>query len=191
MIVLVCIGLGLALRFASGRHLADLGGVHLWGEGALLALLVVQLVLPSLTLTGAGARVAFLAWAATFPLTAGVAWVNRREPGMAMLGLGLILNFAAIASNGGMPVFASAAALAKPGIHALSIPATDFIHVLGTSASRLPWLGDVIPITGPAPVRSVVSAGDVLLFAGIIGFLGAAHGPVGRRPVVEKQESAA
>ena len=190
MIVLICVTLGLALRLLSGRRVSEIGAVGLRGETALIVLLAAQLALPSILIAGME-RIAYFAWLGTFPCIVVIAWANRRAPGMAMLGLGLLLNFTVIASNGGMPVFSAAALVAKPGMIALALPAGDFIHVLGTATTRLPWLADVIPIPGPSWLRSVASAGDLLLFAGIAVFLGAANGPTAGRHATDKQESAA
>lgn len=185
MIVLICIALGIALRLLSGRRLSEIGSVGLRGEMALIVLLAAQLALPSVRLAGAE-RIGYYAWLGTFPCIIVIAWANRRAPGMAMLGLGLLLNFAVIASNGGMPVFSSAALIAKPGLLALTLPTGDFVHVVGTVSTRLPWLGDVIPIPGPSWLRSVASAGDLLLFAGIVVFLGAARGHAGEGRAVDQ-----
>jgi len=54
------------------------------------------------------------------------------------------------------------------------IAATDFVHVAASAATRLPWLADVIPVTGPSWLRSVASPGDLMLFAGIVAFLAVA-----------------
>ena len=172
MILVVCLTLGLSLRVLSGRRFSDLAHVRLQGETTLLLLLVLQALLPLLRLTGGAARLVFYAWLATFPLLAWVAWLNRKQPGMAILGVGLLLNFAVIAANEGMPVFPSAVAAATGvAVGIRSIPIGDFVHVIGSSASRLPWLADVLPIPGPAWLRSVASPGDCLLFVGIVAYL--------------------
>jgi hypothetical protein len=144
------------------------------GEGFLLGLLVAQVSVPLLRLTGPGARVAYYCWLATFPFMASIAWLNRRSPGMAILGSGLLLNFVVIAANGGMPVFGEAIAVLKAGVQTAVIPPTDFVHVLGTAATHVPWLADVIPLPGPSWLLAIASPGDLLLSAGIVAFLGAA-----------------
>lgn len=179
MIILACLLLGLLLRVAAGRRLSGLGLVRLRGETALLALLVAQALLPLVRLSGTAARVGFPVWLATFPLLVGVAWVNRRHRGMFVLGLGLALNFLVIALNGGMPVFAEAVTAVSSARGAGAIPAGDFVHILGTAATRLPWLADVIPLPGPSWLRSVPSAGDLLLYVGVMGFLVGAEPAMG------------
>jgi len=179
VIILACLLLGLLLRVAAGRRLSDLGLVRLRGESALFALLIVQALLPLVRLSGTAARFGFAAWLATFPLLIGVTWVNRKQMGMVVLGVGLVLNFAVIAFNGGMPVFAEAVAGVSTATGAGAIPAGDFVHVLGTVGTRLPWLADVIPLPGPSWLRSVPSAGDLLLYVGVVGFLVGAERAMG------------
>lgn len=176
MILAACLIIGLLLRVASGRSLSDLASVGLRGESLLVGLLLLQVLPAWIPLTGTPARIAYFVWLATFPCMAAVAWLNRRQPGMAMLGVGLLLNFAVIGLNGGMPVAGPAIAAAKPSLGGIPITATDFVHVAATAATRLPWLADVIPVPGPSWLRSVASPGDCLLFAGIVAFLAAASG---------------
>jgi hypothetical protein len=168
-----------------------LSSAKLRGETLLLALLVSQAALPLVQLDGIAARIAYYVWVATFPCMIAVAWINGRQPGMPMLGLGLLLNLAVISVNGGMPVFGAAVQVVKASSQALAIPAGDFIHVIGGEGTWLPWLADVIPLPAPSWLRAVASPGDLLLFAGIVAFVGMA-GPRDSTSLsrVEKQESA-
>ncbi len=136
-------------------------------------MLVVQATLPLLQLTGTPARFAYYGWLATFPCMLFVAWLNRREPGMLILGIGLLLNLIVVAWNGGMPVFGDAVRIVNAS-PLPAIPAGDFVHVLGTAAAHLPWLADIIPLPGPNWLRVVASPGDLMLFAGIVAFVGMA-----------------
>ena len=95
-------------------------------------------------------------------------------PGVLVIAAGLLLNLAVVALNGGMPVMAGAAAAA--GLHGqLSVPAGDFVHVVGLPGTRLPWLADVITLPGPTPMRLVASPGDLLLYEGVATFLAGAR----------------
>ena len=81
-----------------------------------------------------------------------------------LIALGWAMNAAPIAANGGMPVSRDAMRIAgiddRP-----DVTADDFRkHVEATPAASLLVLGDVIPIPG---LGIVVSAGDVVLAAGI------------------------
>jgi hypothetical protein len=172
VILAVCLALGILLRLASGRTVSEIGHVRLHGEAALLALLCVQAVLPLVRLTGALAVTAFWLWLATFPMLIGIAYWNRSHPGMLVIAAGLLLNLLVVSVNGGMPVMATAAAAA--GLQGqLSLPSGDFIHAVGTTATRIPWLADAVPLPGPIWARFVPSVGDLLLYAGVIAFLAA------------------
>lgn len=176
MIILVCFVIGITLRLMSGIGIRSLSGVSLRGENVLLIMLVAQAMAPLLHLTGAAGRVAFYSWLATFPAMAVITWLNRRNPGMAVLGAGLVANAAVITANGGMPVLGAAMGLAK-GTSAVSrMPTGDFVHVLMLPSTRLPWLADVIGLPGPTWLRAVVSPGDLLLFVGIVAFVASAAG---------------
>jgi hypothetical protein len=174
VIIAVCLLTGIALRLATGRGFASLAHAELRGEPFLLGLLAAQVIVPILQLTGPSARIAYYVWLATFPCMAAIAWLNRRAPGMAILGAGLLLNSLVIALNGGMPVFGAAVAMLTSGTQVAVIPPTDFVHVLGAASTHAPWLADVVPLPGPSWMRVVASPGDLLLFAGIIAFLGGA-----------------
>lgn len=176
MILVFCIVLGLFLRAASGRPLSRLTGLRLRGEGPLLLLLCVQAALPLVELTGVVARIAFWVWLGTFPLLVGVAWANRRQPGMPVLGAGLALNAVVIALNQGMPVSEQAVLSVGSASVAHNIPAGDFVHVLVSATTRAVWLADVIPVPGPTWMRSIASVGDCLLFVGVVVFLAIASG---------------
>jgi hypothetical protein len=170
LILLFSIALGLFMRLLTGRGFAGLSDARLRGEAALLCLLVLQLLAPVLSLRGSAAKIAFAVWASTFPLTVVVAWLNRNRPGMYLVAVGLLLNAVVIFANGGMPVSSVAVSMVKQGPVA-RVPVGDFVHVAAHSRTILPWLSDVLPVPGPSWIRSVVSAGDCLLAAGIAVFL--------------------
>jgi hypothetical protein len=179
LILLLCIVLALGLRVASGGSIGSLGQVRLRGETVLLSLLAVQLGTPSLALQGVGARIAFYAWFATFPIMAGVAWLNRRQPGMALIGAGLALNALVILANGGMPVSAQAVAAISGGAGVVAPAAGDFVHIALVPASVVPILADVIPVPGPLGLASVASPGDCLLIAGVMAAVAALDSRMG------------
>lgn len=93
-------------------------------------------------------------------------WVaaNRYRPGMPLVLLGLVMNAVVIAANGAMPVDPDA-------IAAIGLAGADPVpgkHEIMTEASRLPWLADIFPLP---PLRTVISAGDVVLAAGLLPLL--------------------
>ena len=70
-----------------------------------------------------------------------------------------------------MPVFSVAAAAVRGPLATVVISASDFVHVLGGAATRLPWLADALPLPGPIWLRALASPGDILLFVGIVSFV--------------------
>lgn len=165
MIALVALALGALVGVLARGDMRNLARIRIRGETALVGLLVAQMLIPALRLEGSVARVAFWLWWATLPATAGVALLNRRLPGMACLAAGLTLNAVVVVANGGMPVLPLAALSAGGSEGSWIPPLGDFVHLVAGVGSRLLALADVIPV--PAPVRSVVSGGDVVLLAGV------------------------
>lgn len=93
-----------------------------------------------------------------------LAWLNRHEAGMWLVGVGVFMNFTVIALNGGMPVLPEAASIGL----GRDITAVDFDalskHVLMDDSTTLAFLGDVIPVR---MIRNVISIGDVFLAVGL------------------------
>jgi hypothetical protein len=100
----------------------------------------------------------------SFACIAWFAFENRRETGMPLIALGSLSNFLVIVVNGGMPV--SVDALRRAGLGD-NMRATLFrrgAHHALTPSTRLDFLADVIPLR----YGTVVSVGDLLIWAGII-----------------------
>ena len=101
--------------------------------------------------------------------------LNLRYRSLALVGIGVALNAAVIAANGGyMPVrptdmvrigFPHVAARLEAGERYQKSVALD-------ETTRLPWLGDVIhlPLPGPGPDR-MISAGDLFVALGTFLFI--------------------
>jgi hypothetical protein len=97
-------------------------------------------------------------------------WValNWRIPGMALMALGLLANFAAIVANGGyMPVSPESARYAGRLEHYATegLPVANNSIATGDQA-RLWLLTDILPIPAGLPFANVYSVGDVLLTLG-------------------------
>jgi hypothetical protein len=97
-------------------------------------------------------------------------WVtlNWRIPGMALMALGLLSNFAAIAANDGyMPVAPESARYAGrlARYAAEGLPVANNSIATGDQA-RLWLLTDILPIPAGLPFANVYSVGDVLLTLG-------------------------
>ena len=113
----------------------------------------------SIVLDGAASVIAL---AASLAVLIAVAVANRHITGVAVVGLGLLLNLVAVAVNGGMPVRASAmevAGLVEPG---QTVEVSDPRHI-ETSEDPLPVLGDVLPVPF---ANEVVSFGDLIIVLG-------------------------
>lgn len=112
-----------------------------------------------------------------------LAWVvaNHHLPGTVLIALGLAMNAVVIAANGAMPV--SPAALAALGADPGVVPAGK--HTLLTEGTRLPWLADILPVP---LLRVVISAGDIVLAAGLIPLT---HALMSFRPAEERRRARA
>jgi hypothetical protein len=84
--------------------------------------------------------------------------INRNAPGMWIAGIGILMNSIVIALNAGMPVLPASVEIAGGDPTA----ALGGRHVLLDQATRLPFLGDIIPLPG-----TVISMGDVFLAIGL------------------------
>ncbi len=121
-------------------------------------------------------------------------WLNRRIPGLALLGLGLLLNLAVMAANGGyMPIAPETMERIGHGDADAILPSS---RVAGTKDIALPreqtrlwFLSDIFILPFPFPFSGAFSLGDVLITAGIfwtvqwalVGRPGSLPGEQGRR----------
>jgi hypothetical protein len=98
-------------------------------------------------------------------------WVaaNWRIPGMTLIAIGLALNVAVIAANGGhMPVLPEGARLAgQYEALAADDPHTSKHMLMASEQVRLWLLSDIIVIPHGVPGASVMSVGDLVLTVGI------------------------
>jgi hypothetical protein len=107
-------------------------------------------------------------------------WLRRA---LVLVAVGWLLNLAAIALNGGMPV--SQSALAYVGEARAEVSQGQlWKHVRASPDAPLSNLGDVIPVPGPIGVRSVISVGDLVMLAGFALTLSSAMTADHRRPAM-------
>ena len=157
-LVLAVLLAALLVGWARGGSLERLGTLPLRRRRLVVAALLAQL---------GGALVGGPAYAVGLAAGAGLALAflvgNRGTRGTGLVGLGFALNALVVGANGAMPVSASAAS--RAGLPVLDL-VLDTRHELQTPGTRLPALGDVVPV--PLPLRpEVVSPGDVLVAAGL------------------------
>lgn len=143
-----------------GGRLKALADVHATAWWLLLVGLVMQLVAgllpPDQTSFATG-----LLLASYLPILIMV-WINRNAPGMWIAGIGILMNFTVIAVNRGMPVLPASVEIAGGSVSTIS----GGKHILLDGTTRLPFLGDLIPLPG-----SVISLGDVFLAIGLGVFI--------------------
>ena len=147
--------------YAMRGRLSNLTDIRLrWGPLALLGLGMQLLPLPEAIETRAGVWILIVSFV---PLTIFV-WANLRSPGAPAILLGLLLNFAVIGVNLGMPVSAAALRASGQEESLQMLKEGGIRHELAGPDTLLRPLGDVIPVGGF--VHQAVSAGDVAAYAG-------------------------
>ena len=177
--------IGLIVGFARRGSLKNLGSIHFAGWPLLLLGVIAQTAGQQGWFLDDGYPLVF----ASYLLLGAFVFLNIRERiqfGMLIFFMGLLLNFVVITTNGGMPV--SAHALRELGATDKEISEIDFKakRHLADSSDELRWIGDVLPISFPAP--QVLSPGDVLLGIGVASVI--AQGMVTRREDEEYRHEA-
>ncbi|MBW5445395.1 hypothetical protein GE107_04885 [Cohnella sp. CFH 77786] len=171
----IVIGLLVGFIRAGWRSgLAALSQIRIRGGIVFPILLAIQLIVVLLE-----NRIPFLATSSGYMFmvvyAAGlcVLWLNRNEKGFWWIFAGVALNFLVMLVNGGqMPVSIDAASvLDHKYVEMLQSGTADAKHVAMTDSTRLPFLGDIIPLTPPYPRQQVISVGDVIMNFGIFIFL--------------------
>lgn len=159
------IGAALALCILSvpllGGHLGALAKLEFRLGGLAVGALVVQVLIISI-LPGDAWGLSKEIHLASYLLLGAFLVANRRIPGLLVVALGGGLNFAAIASNGGvMP--ADPAAIEAAGI---TQTAGDFANSAPASDAPLGFLGDVFHTPAWLPIHNVFSVGDIEIVVG-------------------------
>jgi hypothetical protein len=176
---LVFIACVLSVPLARGR-LTALGDLHLRRGWLALAGIGVQILIISV-FPGAPEWLSEAVHMSSYVLLGAFAWSNRRIPGVPLVMLGGLLNFIAIAANGGvMP--------ADPDI-ALHVAGADgFVNSGAMQDPRLLFLGDIFATPEWLPLYNVYSVGDAVIVVGVLVLL---HGVCGSRLVPRRWRVAA
>ena len=145
----------------AGGRLGALGNLRLRRPEPLLAAFGIQL-LSVYVLSGASEDLLNALHLASYAGTAITVAANLRLPGVPVIVLGGLSNFAAIAANGGvMP--------ARPGALEYAGLATEsgrWVSSLAVEGAHLAFLGDVFAVPASWPMANVFSVGDILIVAG-------------------------
>lgn len=158
----------IAVLAALALGLARQGKVHSLGRLTLRRLwlpLLAYLIQFGLDyFAGMGGREPWMGYVhlATYFLLSYWIYLNLQLPGMGLLAVGTLLNFAVIALNQGfMPVDPEPLSQTAYLTFARGLNGT---HILLTPETRMPWLADIIYL--PRPRRELDSLGDLVLAAG-------------------------
>lgn len=155
--LLLCI---LSVPLLGGR-LQALGGLEFRRGGWAVAALLIQVVIISI-LPGDAWGLSEEIHLATYFMLGAFLVANRHIPGLLVVALGGALNFAAIATNGGvMP--ADPDAIEAAGI---AHKAGDFTNSAATTDAPLAFLGDVFHTPAWLPIHNVYSIGDIEIVLG-------------------------
>ena len=159
-LTLVAITIAIVVGLLAGGGLSNLATARI--RWSILALVGLALQLPPLPGRGLSLGLLFV----SFGILLVFALANLRLPGVALILLGLAMNFSVIAANGGMPVTRSAL-LASGQQDTLEVLVHDggAKHHLASQSDVLIPLADVIPLPG---LHQAVSPGDVATYMGVI-----------------------
>lgn len=172
LLVLIVMVLAVAAALATGGRFGRLAGNSLTGLRWLAAAAIGQLL--GSFFGGTAYLVGLIGSAVCIAV---FLRLNLHHPGVGLLALGFFSNAVVVALNGAMPV--SLAALSRAGVGSALV--SDPRHELSDAATRLPWLGDVVPVALPG-FGQAVSPGDVLIAASVGLLLYAGMGGSGRVP---------
>jgi Family of unknown function (DUF5317) len=106
----------------------------------------------------------------SYVLLGAFAWSNRRVVGVPIVALGGLLNFVAIAANGGVMPASRKALASLPQLAGKG----GFANSQVLAHPKLQFLGDVFASPSSWPLHNVFSVGDIVLFAGVSVLLHAA-----------------
>ena len=150
----------------TGGDLGRLAGLRLRALWLAPVALAMQVLIVNVV-PGGNHAVHVAVHVATYVLIVVFLWINRALAGARVIALGTACNTLAILTNGGvMPASRTAQRLA--GLH----EGAGFHNSFAVAHPHLLWLGDIIPVPGPLP--NVLSAGDLIIFAGMLILLHAA-----------------
>lgn len=185
MILLVILAIALLVSLLLGGSLRALGQVDLRYGGLVLLAMGIQVLVfsPRWQATVGGGFWSQLLYVFSLLLLVVVVWFNRRVPGFALLGLGLLSNTLVIAANGGrMPVSLQAlriAGIAESRAEFETLRVTNSALIGGQTV--LWFLGDIFAVPDSVPFSNVFSVGDVCIALGSIWFVWFATRPMESR----------
>ncbi|MDX6532716.1 MAG: hypothetical protein QOF68_460 [Gaiellales bacterium] len=185
MFLFPAVFIGLAIGLLLGGRVGRLAEVRLRAPWLFYVAIGMQIVaFPSLVLPwSVSEQLAITLSVGSYFCLCAVLFLNIRLRGLAVAGLGMLMNLGAILANGGhMPALPEAmrdAGLTFDGVHNNSVASAD---------PNLAWFVDRFAAPGWVPMGNVYSIGDVLIGVGIALTVAAAMGV--RLPAVRRREEA-
>jgi uncharacterized protein DUF5317 len=143
--------IGLIAGLAFRRDWRPLSELEIRGVPVLLGALAARLIAPAVPSFGLVLEIVGIAGIGI------VALLNGRIVGMPLIAIGSVLNLVVVVANQGMPVAADALLSAGAGMP------HDPLHIALGETTKLPMLGDIIPL---ALFRGVYSIGDFAIAIG-------------------------
>ena len=162
--VLVVVALGVLASYARGGRLRRAAEAPLRWRSLLFLGVAVQIGVDALAareVLGDATTLGWLLLLLSQVLVVGFLVANLHLPGVLLIATGLLLNAVVMAANGAMPV--DPAAIQALGLGDVEVQPGK--HTLMDADTLLPWLADILPLP---PLRTIISAGDVVLAAGVI-----------------------
>lgn len=168
MILIIGMLLGIALGLITKGKFGALAHHRLRGIEIFIVLLFIQLVATGIPVELPESILLYGFWMIPALGCLAISLWNVREPGFALVALGLALNIVVIAVNGGMPVLtANAAMISSQAQVVYAALDQSWLHVPAEMGTSLLWLGDVLPVPGPGDSGNMVSIGDVYMSLGL------------------------
>ncbi|MEA3460174.1 MAG: DUF5317 domain-containing protein [Chloroflexota bacterium] len=173
MILLLALLATILIGLARGGKLSRVGDIPLrWGWMPVIAFAMQSYLIfhAPVEKFGGISGVREVAFVLSYLLLLIAVWKNHQLPGVKIIGLGLLLNLAVMAANGGlMPITPEALLRAgqehlAPGLQS-GIKVDDSKDIiLSRDETRLWALSDIFVLS--FPIRSVLSVGDILVAVG-------------------------
>lgn len=168
VLTLLLIIIGVIAGLARGGKVGNLSGLEVTAPWLVFGGLAIQIgseITATLFYPELGRQGGMIVLGVAYAMLITFVALNRRWPGVALIGAGLLMNFAVIVANGAMPVAIEAIEAAGGDASDIESLSGDIKHQPMGPDTRLRVLGDVIPLPG---LKQVVSVGDALLGAGVM-----------------------
>lgn len=159
LVILIGIGIG----YARGGSLGNLSNIRLAWVWLLYVGIGMQVAAQFVPVSATD--LAYVMVLVSFALVFFVAWLNRKLPGMLVVGIGALANFVVITANRGMPVSQSAlVAVGKVTSAQQQGMLLRGKHFVDAGSADLRFLGDNIVFFHRHPILSI---GDLIMWVGI------------------------